>query len=165
MNWLDIVIVIIIGICAFIGLRKGLIKAVLSLVGLIVGIVLAGRYYHPFSEYLTFITNETLARIAAFLIILIGVMVVATLIARLLKWATSAIMLGWVDRVGGIGFGIFLGAMFCGAGIAIWARIAGIEGAISESVLARLLLDRFPMVLALLPDEFDVIRSFFGSGY
>ena len=165
MNWLDIVILIIIGVCAFIGLRKGLIKAVLSLAGLIVGVVLAGRYFRPFSEHLTFIPNETLARIAAFLIILIGVMVIATLLARLLKWAISAIMLGWVDRVGGVMFGIFLGAMLCSAGLAIWARIAGTEGAISESIIARLLLDRFPLVLALLPDEFDLIRPFFVPGY
>ncbi|GAI50923.1 unnamed protein product, partial [marine sediment metagenome] len=32
---------------------------------------------------------------------------------------------------------------------------------IAESALAAILLDKFPMVLALLPSEFDVIRSFF----
>lgn len=161
MNWLDIVIVVIVGICAFIGLVKGLIKAVLSLAGLIVGIILAGHYYRPFSEHLTFIPTDTLAKVAAFLIILIGVMVLATLLARLLKWAASALMLGWVNRLGGAILGAVLGLLFCSAGLAIWAKLAGVEGALGESILARMLLDRFPMVLALLPDEFDVIRSFF----
>ena len=161
MHWLDIVIVVTIGICAFIGLVKGLIKAALSLAGLIIGIVLAGHYYHPFSEHLTFIPNDTLAKIAAFLIILIGVMVLATLLARLLTWAASAIMLGWLNRLCGAILGVVLGLLLCSAVLAIWARLFGIENAISESALARMLLDHFPMVLALLPDEFDVIRSFF----
>ena len=164
MHWLDVVIVVIVGICAFIGLRKGLIKAVLSLAGLIVGIVLAGHYYQPFSERLTFIPNETLAKIAAFLIIVIGVLILATLLARLLTWAASAIMLGWLNRLGGAISGAVLGLLLCSAILAIWAKLFGIEGAISDSTLARLLLDYFPMVLALLPDEFNAIRSFFGPG-
>jgi len=37
----------------------------------------------------------------------------------------------------------------------------GAGSIITESIVAAILLDRFPLILALLPDEFDVIRSFF----
>jgi len=161
MNWLDVVIIVVVAISAFIGLWKGLIKIVMSLVGLIVGVVLAGRYYGALAEHLTLIPNETLAKITAFLIILIGVMVIASVVAHLLKLAASAIMLGWVNRIGGALFGIALGLLLCSAFLALWARLAGPDDAISESLLARVLLDYFPLVLALLPDEFDGIRSIF----
>ncbi|MFC1915810.1 CvpA family protein [Chloroflexota bacterium] len=161
MNLLDIVIVVLIAIATLIGLRIGIIKAVLSLAGVIVGVTLAGRFYIPLAEQLTFIPQENLARIAAFAIILVGVMLVAGVLASVLKWLASMIMLGWINRLGGAIFGFLLGAIFCSALLAIWAKFLGIGGPITDSGLATLLLDRFPMVLALLPEEFDTVRSFF----
>lgn len=161
MNWLDIVILVVIAIPTFICLKAGIIKAVLSLVGLIVGILLAGSYYPALAGQLTFISQSNLANIAAFAIILIGIMLVTAIIASLLKWIISAIMLGWVNRIGGAVFGFLLGAILCGALLAIWVKFLGTGGPIAESALAALLLDRFPMILALLPGEFDAIRSFF----
>ncbi len=161
MNWFDIVILIVVAIGTFFGLRIGIIKAALSLGGLIVGIILAGRYYSPLSERLFFIPQAGVAEVVAFAIILIGVMVITSLLARLLRWVTSAVMLGWVNHLGGAVFGLVLGAVLCGALLAIWVKFLGIAGAISNSTLAVILLDHFPAVLALLPDEFDMIRSFF----
>lgn len=160
MNWLDIVIIALIAIPTLIGLKIGIIKAALSLAGVILGTILAGHYYAALAEQLTFISQANLAKIAAFAIILIGVMLIASVLAAVLKWVVSAVMLGWVNRVGGAVFGFLLGAIFCGALLAIWANFLG-TGAITSSGLATLLLDRFPMVLALLPEEFDAVRSFF----
>ena len=161
MNWLDIVILVVVVIATFLGLRIGIIKAALSLAGLVVGIILAGRYYVPLSELLSAIPQADVAKVVAFAIILIGVMVIASVLAAVLKWIASVVMLGWVNRLGGAVFGLVLGAMLCGALLATWVKFLGIAEVISQSRLAVILLDRFPAVLALLPDEFDVIRSFF----
>jgi len=161
MYWLDIVLIVAIGIATFIGLRKGIIKAVLTLAGLVLGIFLAGRYYSPFSEQLTLISSPGWAKVAAFTIIFIGVMVIAAVLARLLERVASVIMLGWANRLVGAILGFVIGAMLCGALLAIWVKYLGISGAIAESNIAPILLDRFPKVLALLPEEFDAVRSFF----
>ncbi|MFC2008364.1 CvpA family protein [Chloroflexota bacterium] len=161
MNWLDIVILVPLAITALVGLKIGLIKAVLSLVGLIVGVILAGRFYAPLSELLTFISQDSVAKIIAFAIILIGVMVIASVLALLFKWAASVMMLGWVNRLGGAAFGMLLGAITCGAFLAAYVKFFGIAEVISQSLLARVLLDYFPLVLGLLPDEFSAVRSFF----
>jgi len=161
MNWLDIVIIIVIAGSTFAGLKNGIIKSVLSLLGIIVGVVLAGRYYTAFSAKFTFIPHEGAAKIVAFAIILIAVIIVAILIAKLLKWAVSVVMLGWVDYLGGAVFGLVIGGIFCGAFLAIWVNFLGAGGVIHESLLAAVLLDTFPLVLALLPGEFDAVRSFF----
>jgi membrane protein required for colicin V production len=161
MNWLDIIIIVAIVISTFMGFRAGLIKGVVLLAGLIVGVVLAGRYYAPFSEQLTFISEANIAKVVAFAIILIVVMVIAAVLARFLKWAVSVIMLGWVNRLGGAIFGFILGAIFCSALLAICVKFLDVAGVITESGLANILLDQLPMVLALLPDEFDSIPSFF----
>jgi len=161
MNWLDIVILVAIAGATVIGLRIGIIKAALSLVGLVVGVILAGRYYIPFSQLLSVVLQPSVAKVVAFAIILIGVMVAAVVLTMLLKRAASAVKLGWADHLGGAVFGLVLGAIFCGAMLAIWVKFIGFEGAIAESTVAPILLDRLPMVLALLPGEFDTVRSFF----
>ncbi len=161
MSWLDIVIIVVVIIATLWGLRIGIIKAILSLAGLIVGVILAGRYYVPLSEQLAFIPQASIAKIAAFAIILIGIMVIAGVLARFLKWTASILLLGWVNRLGGAVFGFVLGTILCSALLAIWVKFFGIAGVISESSLTAILLHYFPMVLALLPHEFDVVRSFF----
>ena len=160
MNWLDIVIIVVVVIATFWGLRTGIIKAVLSLAGLIVGVILAGHYYVPLSEQLAFIPQANVAEVVAFIIILIGVMVIAGVLARLLKWAASVMMLGWVNRAGGAVLGLAVGTIFCSALLATWVKFFG-SGLVTEAFLARMLLDKFPLILGLLPSEFDVVRSFF----
>jgi membrane protein required for colicin V production len=161
MSWLDIAIIVVIGITAFVGLKNGIIKTVLTLAGVIVGVILAGRFYVALADRLTFIPQETLARVVAFAIILIAVILIASIIAGVLKWLASIVLLGWVNRLGGALLGLIMGSIFCGALLAIWIKFLGISEPVAESALATFLLDRFPMVLTLLPAEFDSVRSFF----
>lgn len=161
MNWLDIIILVILVSATFTGLKTGIIKAVLSLAGLIIGVILAGRYYVPLAGQLTFISQENVAKIVAFALILVGMMIIAGVLANLLKWAVSMVMLGWVNRLGGAAFGLLMGTTFGGALLAVWIKFLGFTSAIGESALAKVLLDYFPIILALLPEEFDAVRSFF----
>jgi membrane protein required for colicin V production len=161
MNWLDIVIVVVLAVATFYGLRTGLIKAVLSLAGLIIGVVLAGRYYTALAGRLTFISQESIAQAVAFGVILIVVMVIAAVLAGLLKWATSLVMLGWVNRLGGAVFGLIMGGILCGALLTLWGKFLGAPEIFTQSSLAGFLLNRFPAVLALLPSQFNAVRDFF----
>lgn len=161
MNWLDIAVLVIIIVPTLIGLKFGIIKIVISLIGLIVGVILAGRYYAPFAEVLTFISQPGIAKVIAFAVIFIGVMVVASILASLIKWVVSAALLGWVNRLGGAFFGFIMGAVFCAAILTIWVKFLSTGNAIMESSFASILLDGFPIVLALLPADFDSVRSFF----
>jgi len=160
LNWLDIIIIIALIIPIFAGLRMGIIKAALSLAGLIVGVVLASNFYQELGGVLNFITDENIANIVAFILILAVVMVIANVAAALLKYTAKAILLGWVDRLGGAVFGLFIGAIFMGAILATIVKLFGTE-LVTESLLAGILLDKFPLVLGLLPSEFDVVRDFF----
>jgi membrane protein required for colicin V production len=160
MNWLDVIILISLVVSVFAGLRRGLVKSVLSLAGLIIGVVLAGHLYKSVSGILTFISNEDAANIVAFILILVLVMMAAFFFARLLKSAIKVVMLNWVDRVGGTVFGLLVGAILWGAILAAWVKFFG-PGLVTESLLASVLLDIFPLVLGLLPGEFDSIRNFF----
>ncbi|MFC1912611.1 CvpA family protein [Chloroflexota bacterium] len=153
--------IVVMAVSTVMGLRTGLIKAVLSLAGAIVGVILAGRFSTSLVGQLTFIDSAEIAEIVAFAIILIGVMIIAMVLAFMLKWVASAILLGWVNHLGGAIFGLAMGIIFSGALLAMWVKWLGASGPIAESFLAEFLLSQFPLILTLLPGEFDSIRSFF----
>ncbi len=161
MNWLDIVILVVLVGGTIMGLRVGLIKAALSLAGGIGGVMLAGRFYIPLADRFSSVLQTGVAKVVAFALILIVVMLIAALLAKLLQGITSATMLGWIDHLGGGVLGLVLGALLAGALLAIWTRFFGISEAIRQSTISVLLLDRLPVVLALLPKEFGALRSFF----
>ena len=160
MNWLDIVILVPIAINAFVGFGKGLIKMVLSLVGVILGVFLAGQFYDTVGSWLGFLGNEDISNALGFILILGVVMVVAELLGTVIKKMVSIVLLGWVDRLGGAALGAFIGVIFVSAALAIWAKFFGSD-AISESAIASFLLDKFPLILGLLPAEFDSVKDFF----
>lgn len=161
MNWLDIVIVVILVISLAGGVRNGAIKSILSLAGVIIGVVLAGRYYTPLAGILTFIPSAGAARITAFIIILIAAIIVFTIIAELLTKLVSAILLGWLNRLLGAMLGVVLGGIFISAILAIWIKFTNNTGFIADSAIASILLKYFPVILSLLPAEFEPVRSFF----
>jgi membrane protein required for colicin V production len=163
MSWLDIAIIVVIVIPTLLGLKNGLVKALFTIVGLIVGIVLAGRYY---DQLATLISDAAWAKIAAYVIILVAVSVLASWAAALVKNFLKAIMLNWVNRLGGAVLGFIMGAFFCGAILSLWVSLIdsgliGTSAVIQDSFLASFLLDKFPVVLGLLPSEFDPVKDFF----
>jgi membrane protein required for colicin V production len=164
MNWLDIVIVIALVLAVFGGLKNGLVNGVVTLAGLIIGIVLAGRYSDALGAVLPASWGAA-ANIAGFAIIVIVVLLIGMVVGKLLRGVLKAIMLGWLDRLGGAVFGLLLAAFFWGGLLAVLSKYADSLGSfgvkIADSVLAEFLLDAFPFILGLLPAEFNIVTGFF----
>ena len=160
MNWVDIVIIIYLVLSVITGFTQGLIRTLLSIIGLIVGILLASHFYKQLGNVLTFISNKDWANIVAFIIILVVVMGIAALVAILLRSLIKAIMLGWVDRLGGAVVGLILGALSVSAFLAIIVKYTN-TSVITESKLAGFFLDKFPIILKFMPSEFQNIKDFF----
>ena len=109
MNWLDIVLILVLAFFAFLGWKKGLIRAALILVGLVLGVFIAGRLYVLLGDGLP-ISNTTTARIVAFLLIFIAVLAVAVATAFILRKTIAAIKLGCADRALGALLGFVAGS-------------------------------------------------------
>jgi len=161
MNWLDILIIVLLVVSIISGVMAGIIKILMTVIGLIVGVVLAGHFSGALADKLTFIHDARVANIVAFIFILLVVMIIAAVIAFLLKKLASAILLGWVNRIGGAVLGLFLGMILIGAVLTIFVKYTGTNTVVSNSVLAAFLVDKFPVVLGLLPKEFNSVKSYF----
>jgi membrane protein required for colicin V production len=164
MNWLDIVIIIILIIPMYMGFRRGLIGTLLPLVGIILGIIIAGLYYDSMANWLSnWLHSPAQAKIVAFVLIFILFMIAVTLVTKFVRGFLSLLLLGWVDTIGGLFFGLVMGGIIAGALLSIVSKFfsSSVGATVSDSALAAFLLDKFPFVLYLLPKEFDAVRQFF----
>jgi membrane protein required for colicin V production len=106
MNWLDVTILVICAAGLIEGLVKGFVRQAFSLIGLVLAVILAFRYYPLVGQYLEqWIHQQTVLTIASFVIILAVVLLLFKLIGLAARAAIAAIHLGWFDRVVGALFG------------------------------------------------------------
>lgn len=171
MNWIDVVIIVVALIGAYVGWSHGLIRMVFTFVGLIVGIALAGLWSDELADVFS-PSGAQWAYLASFAIIVIIVVVIANICGKILQTFLKLIMLGWLDSIGGAILGLFLGAFLISAiltSMALYVNEPNSPGvydstlvkAIGNSVLAEMLIDNFGLLLGLLPGKFDSVKDFF----
>jgi membrane protein required for colicin V production len=108
MNYLDIILIILLGLAALRGLKKGLILELATLVALVLGI-LAGFYLSDFVSGLLekgFDYHGKYINIISFIIVFIAVIVLVRLLARIIEKAVKAIALGFLNKLGGAIFSV-----------------------------------------------------------
>lgn len=113
MNALDIVIIIIFGVCIIRGLFQGLLQGISSLVAILAGLVLAKRYYLAAAAGLSKIYIPDPGGITGYLVIFIifylGIKIIFFILARITKSAG----LSSLDRILGCVFGFLKAALYC----------------------------------------------------
>jgi membrane protein required for colicin V production len=112
LNSLDWAIVAVVGVSVLLGVLRGFVREVLSLAGWVVGIWLALRYASALGRQLPFDLPWAEARTAiAALAIVVGVLLVAGLIAWVLGKLLAAVKLSGTDRLLGAFFGLLRAAL------------------------------------------------------
>ncbi len=107
LNPVDWAVVLVLGLSAISAFQRGLIRSVVSLVGVGAGLVMAAWYAAPFSGYVArYVRPPALAEIVAFAGVFAGVYLIASLLGSALRSASHAVGLGFVDRLGGAAFGV-----------------------------------------------------------
>lgn len=114
MNTLDIIFCVILGFLGLRGIFRGLVKEVASILGLLLGYILANAYHPELSPLLEArLGNSSLANLAAYLGIFLGTVAAVFILASLIRKILKLILLGWLDSIGGGALGFFKGALLC----------------------------------------------------
>jgi membrane protein required for colicin V production len=112
MNPLDWLLAILLTYSVVRAVMRGFFQEAFALGGLILGFLFACWFYRPLAVDLKGLINSPqIAQLAAFLLILAGIMIVASLLGKLLRHTASAIGLGFADRLLGALFGLLRGAL------------------------------------------------------
>jgi len=107
MNPFDILIIVILGYSLVRGLFRGLVKELSSIIGVLGGFYAAYTYYTVLAGLLAGLIHDTsYLNILSFLIIFCGILIVIGVLGVIIKYLLNIAFLGWVDRIGGVVFGV-----------------------------------------------------------
>ncbi len=112
MNSLDIIIIAIIGLVAFRGYRRGLIKEAVSLCSIFIGIFVASHLHTIFVPHLrVYVHNQGTVLALSYLITFLGTLIGLWFLVRFLQNLLKVTMLTVVDKITGAAFGAIEGLL------------------------------------------------------
>ncbi|PIY96963.1 MAG: hypothetical protein COY66_02215 [Candidatus Kerfeldbacteria bacterium CG_4_10_14_0_8_um_filter_42_10] len=116
MTFLDWILIILLISFIFSGFKGGLIYSLGTLLGIVVGALVAGRLYEPLAGLVG--NDANWAKIAAFLLVFVVVNqligLIFYVINKVVKIAMIIPFLGLINRLGGAIFGFIEGILFLG---------------------------------------------------
>lgn len=135
---------------------RGFVVEAFALAGLALGFLLACWFYRPVaSQFGNLVQPPMLAHFGAFLLIVFATMLIAALIARLVRRTASAVGLGWLDRLLGALFGLARGALLATALLSALVAFLPAAPWVTNSRLAPYFLRTVHAVSSLMPQDLN----------
>ncbi|MFH1076579.1 MAG: CvpA family protein [Pseudomonadota bacterium] len=155
MNILDIGICVV--TCYFFvrGVFGGILREVASILGAVLGYIVAYNYYRPLAGCLSLVTSErNIQDIVAFSLIFSLIVLASGLLGSLARRFAKVLLVGWADRilggVFGLGKGVFIVSVLL---LALAAFLPKKPVIIEKSVLARYIINISSKLETALPDD------------
>ncbi len=116
MNYLDIIIGIILIIFAIGGLRNGIIREAFSLAAFIGGIYGAIKLSDLVGQWLGKLINvsQDTMSVISFIVVFIALVLIINWLGNVIAGVIESVSLGFIDKLGGIAFGIAKGFLLVG---------------------------------------------------
>ena len=161
MNWVDGVVIALLAFGLLLGLRCGLIRAVTTVLGVFIALVIARQHYLALGAHLDFIENQEYASVAAFGILFMGVYVALQVGGAMVRKVMRYLSLGWADTLAGGVLGVGVAGLIMGTAVPHVSDFGGdrFKTGIRESSTAQLLVDSAPAVLGLLPVDAQTLKD------
>jgi len=107
---IDIIIMVILAIFAFNGTRRGFITEITMIFALVCGFFFANIFYSDISNFIDdWVSNDSLRMLISYLLIFLVVLAMVRFLAIMLQKFLELVLLGWLNRVLGLLFGILKG--------------------------------------------------------
>jgi len=161
MNFVDYILIAIVGLSMVLSLWRGFVREVISLIGLVAAFLLASRLSDQTGEFLgQWITNSTVADIAGFGLIFIIVMIVVSLIGALIRRLVDLAALTATDRTLGIFFGAARGMLLIALCFLVYSSYAKPDATwLKESRLVPYALKLGDMLGRMIPEGYPFSRQ------
>jgi membrane protein required for colicin V production len=112
LGWVDIVLLAVFGLSVLIGLWRGFVFEIVSLLGWVVAFIIANTLGPLLAQFIPFGDVGSPVRLwVAYILVFVLVLLTCTLLARMLRALVSATPLSFVDRLLGGLFGVVRGAL------------------------------------------------------
>lgn len=121
MTVIDIIIIVLLALAVFKGIKDGLVRQVGGIAGLILGIFLAGRFSAFLAGWMHqwIDASESAVKAVSFAVIIIVVCLCMYLLGRLLEKIIKITTLGWINRLLGVILSVCTVVLLIGAVISL----------------------------------------------
>lgn len=142
MNILDIIILLCFIPALIQGIRQGFISQATSIVAIIAGVWMSFKFANTVSDWISgwFDGSEQYAKIIAFAVILIVVIIGLNLLGKMLEQIVKVILLGWLDKLLGVIFAFAKCWLIIGVIILLFSSLNDIFSLVPEEKLAESML-------------------------
>jgi len=125
MNWFDLVLVAAVIAGGLLGVRIGFIRAALTAVGVMAGVVMVGQVTDPVADWLANITsNGTLTTVLSYALTISVSLALAAVATVVVRRFVYALFLGWADRLAGLAVGLVASVAISAVAIVSLADLA-----------------------------------------
>jgi membrane protein required for colicin V production len=125
MNIFDWVLVAVFVIGALLGLKWGLVQAILNFIAVYAAMLVGAQVADGLVAHVTDdVQNESVATAIGYVVIFLSVFIIAQIVGKIIRPMLTIIFLGWVDKLGGVVVGILLGAILVTGVVTAMARVA-----------------------------------------
>lgn len=161
MSYIDIILggLLIFGLIR--GIKNGLFVELASLISFFIGIYIAIKFSYIIGG---FIGESKTAKVAAFIITLILVIVGIHLLAKVFSKIANFVFLGWLNRLGGAFFAVLKTALLLGIVLSLFQKV-NIDNAIisketqEESIFFNPIMKTSEILLPVLNDWFIDLKE------
>lgn len=166
MNWLDFVLVLILGASVLTSFRKGLSREVIGLVTVVAALLLAVWLYGSAGGFLEpYVSSPRLAHFAGFALVFVGVMLLGSIVSHIVGRFLKVTGLSFFDHLLGAVFGLVRGVLIGVAlvmGLMAFSPASGPPRSVVHSRVAPYIVDAARVVAAMAPHE---VREGFRKTY
>jgi len=121
----DVALIPVFVIGAVLGLKWNLVQSVLNFLGVYVSLLIGAQFADNVVERFTDdIENESVTTAIGYVVIFLGVLIVAQIAGKTIRATMSIVVLNWVDKAGGVVVGALMGAILVTGVVTVMARIA-----------------------------------------
>jgi len=125
MNIFDWVLVAVFVIGALLGLKWGLVQAILNFIAVYAAMLVGAQVADGLVAHVTDdVQNESVATAIGYVVIFLSVFIIAQIVGKIIRPMLTIIFLGWVDKLGGVVVGVLLGAILVTGVVTAMARVA-----------------------------------------
>lgn len=165
MNWLDLILVLIVGASVVSGFRKGFLKIGIGFAAVVIGFICASWTYGTVAASIDpYVRSSSVAKLLGFLAVLAAIMVLGAIVSALLGRLFRLVGLSWLDRLGGAVFGFVRGMLICVVLVMILLAFSPTmtNDSVANSWTAPYVVETSRLVSKVTPHE---IKDGFREGY
>lgn len=165
MNILDIILLVLLFLFAWLGFWRGLVKSLSGIIGLVVGVFLAGIFYTDvvtwLDKYLP-LSEKVLNVIVFLLILIIAGRLIDFLLVKIFAFISHLPFIKTINRLAGAALGLIQGVLILGLVLFIYSKYpfwSLLDSQILASEVTPALVFLIKFAFTLLPDALKEIKG------